>query len=124
MIEPFLCRRAAWTIVDAMGVPRVKTTYRVDVQRIFERGMLESNRNHAERGLRFLIAIVLLPVPLVMTWSAYSLPVAAVGGRLRFHALLGAYLTDQAFGVTTCVRLAENTAVTTNRRRVCCHIPA
>ena len=64
--------------------------------------MLETNQNKPERVLRFLVALMLLPAPVVMDQSAYSLALAGLGGVLLFNALSGACLTYKAFGVNTC----------------------
>ena len=64
--------------------------------------MFEKNQNKAERVLRFLIAVVLLPAPFVLEQNAYTLGLAAVGGILLFNALSGSCLTYKAFGVNTC----------------------
>ena len=64
--------------------------------------MFETNQNKPERILRFLISLVLLPAPFVMTQNAYTLTAAAVGGILLFNALSGTCMTYKLFGVNTC----------------------
>ncbi len=64
--------------------------------------MLETNQNKPERVLRFLVALLLLPAPLLAGVSSYTLLAAAVGGILLFNAVSGACLTYKMFGVNTC----------------------
>ena len=68
--------------------------------------MFDTNQNKPERVLRFLVALVLLPAPVLAGVSAYTIAAAVVGGVLAFNALSGTCLTYKAFGVNTC-RLPE-----------------
>ena len=64
--------------------------------------VFETNQNKPERILRFLIAVALLPAPLLLEQNAYTLALAGVGGILLFNAVSGACMTYKAFGVNTC----------------------
>ncbi|HCH66114.1 MAG TPA: hypothetical protein DFR83_25150 [Deltaproteobacteria bacterium] len=64
--------------------------------------MFETNQNKPERVLRFLVALVLLPAPVLAGVSAYTIGAAVVGGILAFNALSGTCMTYKAFGVNTC----------------------
>ena len=69
--------------------------------------MFDTNQNKPERVLRFLVALVLLPAPLLAGVSAYTVTAAVVGAILVFNALSGTCMTYKAFGVNTC-RLPED----------------
>ena len=69
--------------------------------------MFDTNQNKPERVLRFLVALVLLPAPLLAGVSAYTVTAAVVGAILAFNALSGTCMTYKAFGVNTC-RLPED----------------
>ena len=71
--------------------------------------VLETNQNKPERVLRFLVALVLLPAPLLAGVSPYTVLAAGVGGVLLFNALSGSCLTYKMFGVNTC-RLPDGEA--------------
>ena len=64
--------------------------------------MFETNQNKAERVLRGLVSLVLLPAPLVLEQNAYTIGLGAVGAILLFHAVSGACLTYKMLGVNTC----------------------
>ena len=69
--------------------------------------MFETNQNRPERILRLLIAILLLPAPVVVGPTPYALVVAGVGAVLLFNAISGACMTYKAIGVNTC-RMAKD----------------
>ena len=64
--------------------------------------MFETNQNKPERILRLLIALVLLPAPLLVESNAYTFAIAGVGAILLFNALTGTCMTYKIFGVNTC----------------------
>ena len=64
--------------------------------------MFTTNQNTPERILRFLIALVLLPAPLLLEPSVYTIFAAGVGGILLFNAASGTCYTYMLFGVNTC----------------------
>ncbi len=64
--------------------------------------MFETNQNKPERILRFLLAMVLLPAPLIVGQTAYGIFAGVVGAILLFNAVSGACMTYKAFGINTC----------------------
>ena len=65
--------------------------------------MFETNQNKPERVLRFLVSLVLLPAPFVISGNEpYTFTAAAIGGILLFNALSGVCMTYKLFGVNTC----------------------
>ena len=64
--------------------------------------MFETNQNKPERILRFLLAMVLLPAPVVVGPTTYGIFAGVVGGILLFNAVSGTCMTYKAFGVNTC----------------------
>ena len=64
--------------------------------------MFETNQNNAERILRILIALVLLPAPFVLDQGVYTYVLTAVGAILLFNGVSGACMTYKMFGVNTC----------------------
>ena len=64
--------------------------------------MLETNQNKAERVLRVLISLLLLPAPLIVEQSIYTFILTGVGAILLFNGLTGTCLTYKIFGVNTC----------------------
>ena len=64
--------------------------------------MFETNQNKPERILRLLVALVLLPAPILLEQTAYTVVAAAVGGILMFNAVSGTCFTYKLFGVNTC----------------------
>ena len=70
--------------------------------------MLETNQNKAERILRILVALLLLPAPFIMTQGIYTYILTAVGAILLFNGVSGACMTYKMFGVNTCSLPNEN----------------
>ena len=64
--------------------------------------MFETNQNKAERVLRVLISLLLLPAPLILEQNIYTFILTGVGTILLFNGLSGACLTYKMFGVNTC----------------------
>ena len=64
--------------------------------------MFETNQNMAERVLRALIAVVLLPAPFIVDQNAYTLAISVIGGILMFNALTGTCMIYRLMGVNTC----------------------
>tara|TARA_B100001059_G_scaffold53500_1_gene47654 strand:- start:41 stop:247 length:207 start_codon:yes stop_codon:yes gene_type:complete len=62
----------------------------------------ETNQNTAERVVRFIVAIFLLPAPLVFQNSPFAISQAIVGVVLVFNALSGICVIYQLFGTNTC----------------------
>ena len=71
--------------------------------------MFETNQNTPERILRMLVALVLLPAPLLAGVSTYTIVAAFVVSILAFNAISGACLTYRMLGVSTC-RLPDKEA--------------
>jgi hypothetical protein len=71
--------------------------------------MFETNQNKPERILRLLMALVLLPAPLLMGVTTYTIIAGGVGAILLFNAASGACMTYKMFGVNTC-KLPEKQA--------------
>ena len=64
--------------------------------------MLETNQNKAERILRILVALILLPAPFVLAQGIYTYILTTVGAILLFNGVSGACMTYKMFGVNTC----------------------
>ncbi len=70
--------------------------------------MFETNQNKPERILRFLLAVLLIPAPVVLEQNVYTLICGGVGAILLFNAVSGACMTYKAFGVNTCTLPSED----------------
>ena len=64
--------------------------------------MLKTNQNNAERVLRFIVAMFLVPAPLVLGFTTYAIVLCSVGGILLFNALVGTCMIYRIMGVDTC----------------------
>jgi len=64
--------------------------------------MFSTNQNKAERIVRFIISLFLLPAPFLLESSNYSLILATIGAILLFNALSGACMIYKLFGIDTC----------------------
>ena len=64
--------------------------------------LFKKNQNNAERSLRFIVSLFLLPVPLFLDLSLYTLIISAIGGILMFNALSGVSMIYKVLGVDTC----------------------
>ena len=64
--------------------------------------MLKTNQNNAERVLRFIVAMFLVPAPLVLGFTTYAIVLCSVGGILLFNALVGTCMIYKLMGVDTC----------------------
>ncbi len=62
----------------------------------------ETNQNTAERVVRFVVAIFLLPAPLVFQNNPFSIAQGIVGGILIFNAFSGMCVIYRLFGANTC----------------------
>ena len=70
--------------------------------------MFETNQNKPERILRFLLAVLLIPAPVVLEQNVYTLICGGVGAILLFNSGTGACMTYKAFGVNTCTLPSED----------------
>lgn len=70
--------------------------------RIVKMNLLSTNQNKAERVLRFLLSLVLIPAPFLISTTLYPLTLSMVGFVLLFNALSGACMIYKVLGVNTC----------------------
>ena len=64
--------------------------------------LFKPNQNKAERVLRFIVALFLIPAPLIHGTTSYSLILCAVGIILLFNALVGTCMIYKTMGINTC----------------------
>ena len=64
--------------------------------------LFKKNQNNAERVLRFIVAMFLVPAPLVLGFTTYAIVLCSVGGILLFNALVGTCMIYRIMGVDTC----------------------
>ena len=64
--------------------------------------ILKKNQNNAERVLRFIIAIFLIPAPLILGFTTYSIVLISISGILFFNALTGTCMIYKIMGIDTC----------------------
>ena len=64
--------------------------------------LFKTNQNRAERVLRFIISIFLIPAPIILGSNTYTIIIGGVGLILLFNALSGACMIYKVFGVDTC----------------------
>ena len=60
------------------------------------------NQNKAERILRFIVSLFLIPAPTILGSSTYAFIISGVGAILLFNAISGACMIYKIFGVDTC----------------------
>lgn len=61
-----------------------------------------TNQNNAERIVRFITSLFLLPAPIIYETSNFSLAQFLIGGILIFNAFSGMCVIYRFFGVNTC----------------------
>ena len=61
-----------------------------------------TNQNKSERIVRFIISIFLLPTPVFLGQSNYSIFLCVIGGILLFNSIVGTCMIYKLFGVDTC----------------------
>ena len=64
--------------------------------------LFKPNQNKAERVLRFIVALFLIPAPLIHGPTSYSLILCAVGIILLFNAVVGTCMIYKTLGINTC----------------------
>ena len=64
--------------------------------------LFKTNQNKAERILRLIVSLFLIPAPIFLDSSLYTLIICCVGGILLFNAISGACMIYKVFGVDTC----------------------
>ena len=64
--------------------------------------LFKTNQNKAERFLRLIVSLFLLPSPMLLGLSLYPLILCSIGVILLFNALSGACMIYKILGVDTC----------------------
>ena len=65
--------------------------------------IFKTNQNKAERILRLLISLFLIPTPFFLgTASLYSILICIIGFILLFNSISGTCYTYMIFGINTC----------------------
>ena len=64
--------------------------------------LFKTNQNNAERILRFIVAMFLVPAPLLLGFTTYAIVLCSVGGILLFNAISGMCVIYRFFGANTC----------------------
>jgi len=64
--------------------------------------IFKTNQNNAERVLRFIVALFLIPSPLIIGFTSYSLLLFGVGCILLFNAVIGTCMIYKVLGIDTC----------------------
>jgi DMSO reductase anchor subunit len=64
--------------------------------------MFITNQNKTERIVRFIISLFLLPTPLILGQSNYSIVLCVLGSILLFNSIVGTCMIYKIFGVDTC----------------------
>tara|TARA_B100001057_G_scaffold128134_1_gene127207 strand:+ start:1977 stop:2183 length:207 start_codon:yes stop_codon:yes gene_type:complete len=60
------------------------------------------NQNSAERVVRFIVSVFLIPAPLIFGTNPFSVAQSIVGGILLFNAFSGMCIIYRFFGANTC----------------------
>ena len=69
---------------------------------------MNTNQNKSERITRFIIALFLLPAPIIFGYSELALVQASVGAILLFNAISGICVIYGIFGINTCAVNNQN----------------
>ena len=64
--------------------------------------IFNTNQNKPEQILRFILAVVLIPIPFVFGFETYPIIAGSVGLILLFNSLVGTCYNYWVFGVNTC----------------------
>ena len=64
--------------------------------------IFKTNQNKAERILRFIVSLFLIPTPIILGSSTYAFIISGAGAILLFNAISGACMIYKIFGVDTC----------------------
>ena len=64
--------------------------------------LFKTNQNTAERVLRFIVAMFLVPAPLLLGSTTYAIILCSVGVILLFNAIVGTCMIYKLLGVDTC----------------------
>ena len=60
------------------------------------------NQNGAERVVRLIVSVFLIPAPLIFMVNPFSVAQSIVGGILLFNAFSGMCVIYRIFGANTC----------------------
>tara|TARA_B100000575_G_scaffold294267_1_gene309100 strand:- start:11847 stop:12065 length:219 start_codon:yes stop_codon:yes gene_type:complete len=69
---------------------------------------MNTNQSKPERITRFIIALFLLPAPIIFGISEFAIVQASVGAILLFNAISGICAIYGIFGVKTCIVNDQN----------------
>lgn len=69
---------------------------------------MNTNQNKSERISRFIIALFLLPTPIIFGNNVFALIQASVGAILLFNAISGICAIYGIFGINTCIVNNQN----------------
>ena len=69
---------------------------------------MNTNQNKSERITRFIIALFLLPAPIIFGYSELAIVQALVGAILLFNAISGICVIYGIFGINTCTVNNQN----------------
>ena len=69
---------------------------------------MSTNQNKSERITRFIIALFLLPAPIIFGYSELAIVQASVGAILLFNAISGICVIYGIFGINTCTVNNQN----------------
>ena len=61
-----------------------------------------TNQNTAERVVRFIVSVFLLPAPFIYQNNTFAIAQAVLGGVLLFNAFAGMCVIYGLFGADTC----------------------
>ena len=61
-----------------------------------------TNQNKAERVVRFIVSIFLLPAPFIYQNNPFAIAQSVVGIILLFNAFSGMCVINRSFGANTC----------------------
>jgi len=64
--------------------------------------LFKTNQNTAERVLRFIVAMFLVPAPFLLEFTTYTIVLFSVGVILLFNAIVGTCMIYKLMGVDTC----------------------
>ena len=64
--------------------------------------LLQKNQNTAERVQRFIVSLFMLPAPVLLGNTTYSLLLCSVGAVLLFNSLSGICMIYRIMGANTC----------------------
>ena len=69
---------------------------------MYRMNLFKTNQSKADRILRFVVSLFLLPTPIFLGSSFYTLIICAIGSVLMFNAISGICMIYKVLGVDTC----------------------